>query len=78
MDEMYLQALAYDEAQRLIEKCFSFFNPYSNEIEAETVPFNLRDHFYALVQKELELKGQRITRRGAYFKIDMYQAKKSH
>ena len=73
--EMVLKALAYDEAQRLIEKCFSFYNPYTCEIEAFQIDFNDRDHFYALVHEEISLRGYKISRQGAYFKIDMYQNK---
>ncbi len=75
MDNMEIYARAYEEAQRLIEKCFSFFNPYSCEIDDEGIPFNQREAFYREVEDVLFEKGYNITRNGRYFKIDRYQAK---
>lgn len=72
---MDIIAKAYDEAQRLIEKCFSFHNPYSCVIEDDGIPFNQKERFYRLVEEELLEKGEKITRNGQFFKIDRYQRK---
>lgn len=68
---------AYEEAQRLIEKYFSYDNPYTCIIDAEAIPFEMREKFYSQVEEELLLKGEKITRHGEFFKIDKYQKKKT-
>ena len=75
MDKMTMTAMAYEEAQRLLEKSFSFHNPYTCEIEAEGIPFNQREEFYKLVEEELLERGEKISRQGEFFKIDKYQKK---
>ena len=71
MDDIY--AKAYDEAQRLMETCFSYCNPYTCIIEDDGIPFDMQDKFYSLVEEELQLKGEKITREGKYFKINKHQ-----
>ena len=71
-----LTALASEEARRLIEKEFSYHNPYSVVIEDEGIPYTQRERYYALVEEELLMKGEKITRNGQFFKIDRYQNKK--
>jgi len=66
---------AYEEAQRLIETCFNYYNPYTCIIEAEDIPFEEREGFYRQVEEELLAKGEEIRREGAYFKIKRYQRK---
>lgn len=73
MDRAELEARAYDEAQRLLERDFSFYNPYTCIIEADEIPFGDRDRFYGLVEIELAAKGEKISRDGQYFKISKYQ-----
>lgn len=68
-----IRELAYEEAQRLLETCFSFYNPYTCIIEAEGVEYDEREDFYRLVEEELLCKGERIRREGQYFKISKYQ-----
>ncbi len=68
-----IKVRAYEEAQRLLEKCFSFHNPYTCIIEAEGIPFEQQDKFYQLVEEELLKKGERIIREGEYFKIERFQ-----
>ena len=68
-----ITALAYDEAQRLLETCFACYYPYTCIIEDDGVPFEKRETFYRQVEEELLLKGEKITRNGKYFKIDRYQ-----
>ena len=75
MDKATLTAMASEEARRLLEKEFSFHNPYTVVIEDEDVPFTQRDDFYSLVEEELNMKGETITREGQYFKINKYQKK---
>lgn len=72
-----IKALAYEEAQRLLEKCFSFYNPYTCIIETDIyeIPFNKKEEFCTLVEEELLEKGKKISREGEYFKIDKYQKK---
>ena len=69
-------ALAYEEAQRLLEKYFTFHNPYACMIEAEGVPFEQQENFYQMVEDELLKKGERIKRDGPYFKIVRFQKSK--
>ena len=71
---MDLTAKAYEEAQRLLEKCFSYHNPSMCEIYVEDVPFEEREKFCSLVEDELLVKGEKITRFGSYFKIPRYQS----
>ena len=71
-----LTALASEEARRLLEEEFSYDNPYTVVIEDEGVPYTQRDRFYGLVEEELLMKGEKITRNGQFFKIDKYQKKK--
>ena len=72
-----IKALAYEEVQRLLEKCFSFHNPYTCIIETDIygIPFNQKEEFCRLVEKELLEKGEKISREGEYFKIDKFQRK---
>lgn len=70
---MYMEALAYDEAQRLLETSFNFYNPYTCIIETEGIPFNEKELFCKMVEQELALRGEKINRRGEYFKITKYQ-----
>ena len=77
MEYSPLEALAYEEAQRLLEKCFSFYNPYSCEIDAEGIPFEEREKFYRLVEEELARRGEQISRRSQFFKIMRYQKVRS-
>lgn len=68
-----ITALAYDEAQRLLETCFACYFPYTCVIEDYGVAFEEQEKFYGQVEEELLLKGEKITRNGKYFKIDRYQ-----
>lgn len=79
MDKCIMEALAYEEAQRLLEKEFSFYNPYSCVMEAEDIPYSEQEIFFDMVEEELALKGEKILRRRGekYFKIAKYQAKKT-
>jgi len=72
MTNMELTAKAYDEAQRLLEKCFSYDNPYTCVIDAEEIPFEQREKFYRMVEEELLEKGEHINRKGEFFKIVRY------
>lgn len=77
MKRSELEALAYEEAVRLLEKEFSFHNPYSRVIETEGIPYGDIETFCRLVEDELELKKEKITRDNKYpnlFKIDKFQA----
>lgn len=71
-----IKALAYEEAQRLLETSFSFFNPYTCIIEADGIPFGEQEEFFRLVEKELLEKGLKIKREGQYFKIVKFQKSK--
>ena len=73
MDRGQLEVLAYEEAQRLIEKEFWFINPGVCEIYAEHIPSSERDKFYKLVEEILLEKGEKITRHGEFFSIDKFQ-----
>jgi len=73
MESFELMAIASEEARRLYEKEFSYFNPYTREIEDEGIPAALCPLYYQMVEEELRLKGEAITRHGKYFKIDKYQ-----
>lgn len=75
MDSITLMAKASEEACRLLEKEFSFHNPFKVVIEDQEIPFTSRNKFYALVEEELRMKGEKITRDGQFFKIDKYQKK---
>ena len=73
MDKLELYAMADEEARRLIDKYFSFDNPYTCIIEADDIPYTLRDIFYNYVEDILKEKGYPIiNRRGPYFKIARY------
>ncbi len=76
MTKSELEALAYDEAQRLLEKEFTYHNPYSRIIECDQIPYNQQDEFCQMVEEELKLKGETITRDGKFFKIDKFQQKR--
>lgn len=71
-----LEALAYEEAQRLLETCFTFHNPYTCIIDNEGIPFEKHEDFYRMVEEELLAKGEKIERRGAFFKILKFQKNK--
>ena len=71
-----ISVLAYEEAQRLLEKCFSFYNPYTCIIEAEGIPYESQEKFYQMVENELLEKGEKIKREGPYFKIVKFQKSK--
>ena len=71
--DMDIESLAYEEAQRIMEECFSFYNPYTCIIEVEEIPFEQREHFCQLVEDELLERGERIKRDGPYFKILKFQ-----
>ena len=71
--DMDIESLAYEEAQRIMEECFSFYNPYTCIIEVEEIPFEQREHFCQLVEDELFERGERIKRDGPYFKIIKFQ-----
>lgn len=73
MTKSELEALAYDEAQRLLEKEFTYHNPYTRIIECDEIPYNQQSEFCQIVEKELELKGEKITRDGKFFKINKFQ-----
>lgn len=75
MNDMTLMAMASEEARRLLEKEFSFHNPYTVVIEDGEIPFTQREQFWSLVEEELRMKGEKITRIGPHFKIDKYQRK---
>ena len=75
MENYELEALAYDEAIRILEKYFSYYNPYTNIIEVGNVPYNYQERFCQMVEYELKLKGEDIKRDGRYFKILKYQPK---
>ena len=68
-----ITALAYEEAQRLLEACFSFDNPYTCMIESSGVPFEQQEDFYQMVEEELLERGEKIRREGSYFKILRFQ-----
>lgn len=73
--EAELEARASEEARRLYEQEFHYYNPYSREIDIKGIPCALEDKFCRMVEEELELKGEKIHRNGKYFKIDRYQKK---
>ncbi len=75
MENMELQAIASEEARRLYEKEFSYFNPYTREIDTEGIPYTQKEAFCRMVEEELLQKGEKIRRQGQYFKIDKYQSK---
>ena len=77
MEKWELEMKASDEAQRLYEKEFSFYNPYTVTIDDYDIPFSQREEYYRMVQRELELRGEEITRPidGPFFKINKYQRK---
>ena len=71
-----IRALSYEETQRLLETCFTFYNPYTCIIEAEGIPFENQEQFYRMVEEELLAKGEKIRREGPYFKILRFQSNK--
>lgn len=73
MTDIDLEALAYEEAQRLMEKEFTFHNPYSRIIECDDIPYDQEEKFCQMVEDELALRGETIARQGKYFKICRYQ-----
>ncbi len=77
MERWELEGKAFEEAQRLIDEKFSFFNPYTVQIDDDGVPFAQAEEFYSLVEKELLARGEEIHRPvgSPYFKIKKYQAK---
>ena len=68
-----IRALAYEEAQRLLETCFTFYNPYTCIIETAGIPFEKQEEFYRMVEEELLERGENIRREGQYFKILRFQ-----
>ncbi len=78
MQQWELEAKASDEAQRLYEKEFSFYNPYTVTMDDEGIPFTQRKEYYHLVERELALRGEEINRPfdGPFFKITKYQKQK--
>ncbi len=70
-----LEAMAAEEARRLYEVEFSFYNPYTRFICTDGIPADQEETFCRLVEEELLLKGEKIHRSGAMFKICEYQAK---
>ena len=75
MTEHELIALAFEESQRLIEKYFISYWPYSCWIELDSIPYNDQDHFCDLVEAELLQKGHKITRIGKFFKVNKWNGK---
>lgn len=77
MNRAELEALAYDEAVRLKEKWFNHYHPYTCWIEIpKDVSFVDEDYFCRLVESELEIMGEKITRDGKFFKINRFQCHK--
>ena len=73
MNRLDLYSLADEEARRLIEKDFSYDNPYTCVMDDEEIPHLDRDLFYQLVEDALKERGYLIiNRRGPYFKIAKY------
>lgn len=70
---MALEAEASEEARRLYEREFSFFNPYTREIETEGISHSKEEAFCQMVEDELRRRGEKILRNGRYFKISRYQ-----
>lgn len=75
MTNSELEALAYEEAQRIIAEECSYYNPYTRIIECGDVPYSEEEQFCGMVEKELKLKGESIKRDGKYFKICRFQRK---
>lgn len=76
MTQNELEALAYDEARRIIEEECNHYNPYTRIIECGEVPYGQQEEFCRRVEEELKLKGELINRDGVYFKILRYQCAK--
>ncbi len=77
MNRPELEALAYDEALRLMEVYFTHVHPYTCWIDIPAdVSYNEVDFFCRLVEDELLLKGEKITRNGKFFKINRFQHNK--
>ncbi len=68
-----LEAMAAEEARRLYETEFSFNNPYTRTIETAGVPEDQKEAFCKFVEEELAWRGEKINRKGEYFKIERYQ-----
>ncbi len=77
MKKSELYARAYEEAQRLIEKSFSFYNPYTCIIESDGIPYEDKETFYNYVEQILKEKGEEIKRSERFFKIVKYNRPKS-
>ena len=77
LDPLYAEAS--EEARRLYEKEFSYYNPYTVIIEDDGIPHNSRDRFYELVKTILLVeKGEHVSsnpENPKYFKIDKYQSR---
>ena len=75
-----LYAEASEEARRLYEHDFSYYNPYTVIIDDHMIPFYSRDRFYELVKTILYVeKGEHVSSdpsNPGYFKIDRYQFRK--
>ena len=69
MEFALLEALSYEEAQRILEVYFSHFHPYTCTIETSGISSEYETAYFQLVEKELLLRGEKIYRDGAYFKI---------
>lgn len=77
MERNKLVALAYDEAARLKEDCFNHYHPYTCWIEIPAgVSYADEDLFYSMVEDELKIMGEEITRDGKFFKINRFQSHK--
>lgn len=72
----HLEALASEEARRLYEEEFSYYNPYTREIFTDGVSFDEEEAFCRMVEQELANRGEKIERQGRYFKISRYQRRK--
>lgn len=75
LSNMALEAEASEEARRLYEEEFHYYNPYTREIDTRGIPYSQEEWFCQMVEDELHLKGEKIHRDGRYFKIDRYQKK---
>ena len=73
MNNNEIEARACEEAVRLYENEFHYYNPYTREINAEGIPYSKQEMYFRLVEEELLAKGEKILRQGAYFKIARYQ-----
>lgn len=75
LSTMELEAEASEEARRLYEEEFHYYNPYTREIDTSGISSQQEERFCQMVEDELRRKGEKIHRNGRYFKIARYQKK---